>query len=70
MVVWKITSDGAQFFAKRSEANRALREFRKESGDKKAGDGPTEIVIRKRDELAIALNDPAGLPKSLASSSE
>ncbi len=65
-VVYRITGDGigpdgngAAHFEKQSEANKALREYRKTKG-KDAGSGPEQLKISGRDELVAALDEAMG----------
>jgi hypothetical protein len=67
MIVWKITGDaigpdnsGASYFAKKKDAEKALREYRADKGDKSRGDGPEKIEIKDRDDLVRALHDALG----------
>lgn len=70
MVIWRITGDeigpegcGAAHFATRSEAEKAIRDYRewcRDNGKTPYVDGPTKLVISNRSELANALDQAMG----------
>jgi hypothetical protein len=67
MIVWKITGNeigpngnGARFFAKKKDAESALRDHRADKADKRQGEGPDKIEVKDRDELVRVLHDAMG----------
>lgn len=66
MLVWKITGDeigpngnGAHYFAKKSEAVRALADFHT-THPCRQGEGPFPVRVGNRREIVEALNDAMG----------
>lgn len=53
MVIWELKEVGDlfPFYAKQGDALKALRDYRKEVGDKKEGSGPEKLVVRVREDL-------------------
>jgi hypothetical protein len=67
MIVYRVTgneigpnSNGAMYFAKKAEAEKALREHRAADADRMRQDDVERIEINGRDQLAAALNDAMG----------
>jgi hypothetical protein len=70
MIVWRITGNvigpndcGAHYFAKKKDAEKALREYRawrRENGAHDDAVGPEKIEIKDRYDLAEELNSAMG----------
>lgn len=66
MIVWRITGEEigpngcwAAHFAKKSDADKALREYRKRNPEVEPS-GPEKIEVRGRDDLAWHLDNAMG----------
>ena len=67
MIIWRVVGNeigphgnGAMYFARKSDADRALREHRKTDPDRARLEGVERIQVKGREGLAEALNDAMG----------